>query len=71
MFGALFPAIGLVVFVVLSAVTGLLRLAQPQSSRLPNDYIGAGLLGWVSLAIFVIGVLSPALAARLASQKQE
>ena len=71
MFGALFPAIGLAVFVVLSAVTGLLRLAQPQSSRLPNDYIDAGPLGWVSLAIFVIGVLSPALAALWAWRKQE
>lgn len=71
MFGALFPAIGLVIFLLLSAVTGLIRLAQPQSSRLPNDYIGAGPLGWVSLAIFVIGVLSPALAALWAWRKRE
>ncbi len=68
-FSALFPALGLVAFLILSAVAGLIRLAQPQSYRLPDDYIGAGPPGWVSLAIFVIGVLSPALAALLASRR--
>ncbi len=69
MFSALFPGLGLVAFLILSGVAGLMRLAQVQSYRLPNDYLDAGPLGWVSLAIFVIGVLSPALAALLASRR--
>ncbi len=68
---AVFPAIGLVIFLILSGVAGLLRLGQPQSFRLPNDYLGAGPLGWVTLVVFVLGVVSPALAAFLAARRRD
>jgi hypothetical protein len=60
---AILPALGLVVSLILSGVAGLLRLGQTQSFQLPGDYVGAGPVGWFTLAVFVLGVLSPSLAA--------
>ena len=70
LWGALFPAVGLVLFLILSAVAGLLRLGQTQSLDLPAEYVGAGPLGWATLVVFVLGALSPALAAFLAARRR-
>jgi hypothetical protein len=67
---ALMPGLGLVVFLILSGAAGILRLGQTQSFRLPGDYVGAGPLGWVTLAVFLSGVVSPALAAFLAARRR-
>jgi hypothetical protein len=67
---AILPALGLVVFLILSGVAGILRLGQTQSFQLPGDYVGAGAVGWVTLAVVVLGVLSPALAAFLAARRR-
>jgi hypothetical protein len=55
--------------VILSGIAGIIRLAQPQAIDLADDFIGAGPLGWVGLAVFVLGILSPALAALLAARR--
>ncbi|HET7010016.1 MAG TPA: hypothetical protein VFI11_04510 [Anaerolineales bacterium] len=69
LWGALFPALGLILFLILSVVAGLLRLGQTQSLNLPAEYVRAGPLGWTTLFVFVLGALSPALAAFLAARR--
>lgn len=68
--GAIFPMLGLVVFLILSAVAGAIRIGQAQSFRLPGSYVDAGPLGWITLAVAVVGVLSPVLAAFLAARRR-
>ena len=69
LFSALLPTLGLAAFVILSGIAGIIRLAQPQAFDLPDDFIGAGPLGWVGLAAFVLGILSPAPAGLLAARR--
>ena len=54
---------------ILSGIAGIIRLSQPQAFDLPDEFIEAGPLGWVGLAVFVLGILSPALAALLAARR--
>ena len=51
-------------------MAGLLGLGQPQSFRLPGDYLGPGPLGWVTPVVFVLGALSPVLTAILAARRR-
>lgn len=53
----------LVVFIILSAITGILPVAGSSSYSLPQDYIEYGLSGWLILALGLAGIFSPALAA--------
>jgi hypothetical protein len=67
--GVVLPTLGLIVFLSLSTVAGVIRIGQAQSSSLPQNYVEAGPLGWVTLAVAVAGILSPALAALLARRR--
>lgn len=55
--------LGLIAFVGLSAVSGILPFGQTSSVSLPQDYIAYGLFGWLIMAIGLLGILSPALTA--------
>ena len=68
--GAIFSTLGLVVSLILSAVAGAIRIGQAQSFSLPDSYVDSGPLGWITLGVAVVGVLSPVLAAFLAARRR-
>jgi hypothetical protein len=57
----LFSSLALVAFMGLSAATGLLRLGQTQTYRLPQDYIEYGTGGWSIMVVGILVLLSPLL----------
>ena len=50
---------GLVVFIGLSAFTGILPIFRSGSYNLPQDYIEYGLFAWFILLIGLAGIFSP------------
>lgn len=55
--------VGLTLFLVLSAVTGILPVGGAGSYSLPQDYLAYGVVGWLILLIAIGGILSPAFTA--------
>lgn len=63
--------LGLIAFVGLSALSGILQIGQPGSYSLPQDYIAYGFFGWLILAIGLLGIFSPALTAFWLRRRQQ
>ncbi len=59
----------LILFVLLSTWVGLMRIGQPFSISIPQDYIQRGWSGYLLLLIPSLGILSPAIIAFLLVHK--
>lgn len=57
--------LGLVAFSFLSVWLGLLKFGAVADFNFPQDYIAAGLMGWLTLAVCLFGILSPIIATRM------
>jgi hypothetical protein len=51
--------VGLIAFIGLSAWRSIVQFGVAHSFSIPQDYINAGLSGWLILLIGIIGIMSP------------
>ncbi len=66
--------VGLLLFELVSWLTGLVRIGQAQTLSIPQDYLSRGTLGVVLLLIALVAILSPVIVAwivRLRSRNSE
>jgi len=56
---------GLMLFVTLSLVVGLMHTGGAGSWNYPQDYIESGFFGWIIMALPVISLLAPLAIARI------
>ncbi len=61
----------LIVFEFLSSVIGVIHFGQPTSLNIPKDYLVRGPIGWAVLAVCLLGLVSPFLAALLFLRKRQ
>ncbi len=61
-------AVFLFAFLALFSRAGIITFGEPASLSLPGDYLAHGPAGWLALTIGGLGLLSPLLAARLATR---
>jgi hypothetical protein len=59
-----FVLLGLLTFTILSVWLDLLKFGVVADFNFPQDYIAAGFLGWLTMAVALSGVLSPIFASR-------
>jgi hypothetical protein len=56
----------LAAFITFSIQAGIVAIGIPSTSSIPGDYLQLGINGWMILALGVLGILSPGIAAWLA-----